>query len=325
MVAEIPDQAVQKKGSLLNRYYILRKGDTPRSVSELIYGDKSHAKNLVRWASGTSWKVGSVIYYSSPVQADDSNMSSFYAEKNIQPETYTIQKGDTLSKLALHKYGNKKSWKEIAIVNSLHSNKTPAEGETLKMYPAVLTNTSTAMATTGTAAEGDLKKGEVTSSAQDNGVQGAENPSQSNTGPSQEVTKAVAKNNMLPMATPPSQGLKPGDETHLPANGSPLSPGLSSTHMNGMNEPSNHIAGANTALPAEPKTLGGAEVKPANALGSDLDWGKLINQNMMSIGVAGLIALLGVSLMVVSKRKKAKVYDFSDEEVQSGEGKMKNG
>jgi len=130
----IPSQAFSKKGTKLNRFYFVRKGDTPKKVSELIYSDSSFSKKLTSW-NGKNWKPGKVLFYASPQNAGDQKMQSFYQERNIAPEEYRIKNGDWLTRIAYKKLGSVGSWKELAVVNGL---KNPGEievNQVLAVYP----------------------------------------------------------------------------------------------------------------------------------------------------------------------------------------------
>jgi hypothetical protein len=133
-VPKIPTSAKKIKGDLLNRFYFTRRGDTAASVSALIYGTPDHAKDLSKWNRG-AWTPGKLVFYKSPTQSDDGQMRSFFQERNIAPEDYTVQAGDWLSKIALMKLGSKKSWKEIAVVNGLTSGNSLEVGKRIAIYP----------------------------------------------------------------------------------------------------------------------------------------------------------------------------------------------
>lgn len=135
-VPKIPTEAIHKKGVALNRFYFLRKGDTPKKVSNLIYQGPQKSKALLGWNGGTSqWKPGKVVYYSSPSQPDDSQMRSFYQEHGIAPDEYQVKRGDWLSRIATKKLGSPLSWKEIAIVNGMERPDAIEPGQKLAVYP----------------------------------------------------------------------------------------------------------------------------------------------------------------------------------------------
>jgi hypothetical protein len=133
VVPNIPERAIVKKGKSLNRYYFLRSGDNAAKVSELVYGDKSHASDLKKWNKG-NWKPGKVVYYASPAQPDDAQMVSFYDERGLAPDQHTVGKGETMSTIAKDKLGSAASWKELAVVNGLSSPDTLRRGQTIKVF-----------------------------------------------------------------------------------------------------------------------------------------------------------------------------------------------
>ncbi|NBT58554.1 hypothetical protein EBT16_07195 [bacterium] len=108
---KIPSKAIVRGGSKLNRFYFARKGDSPKKVSQLIYGNSNFAKKLVLW-NGKIWSPGKVVFYSSPVSPKDKRMASFYQERNIQPDEYQVNAGDWLTRIAKKHLGSAKSWKE---------------------------------------------------------------------------------------------------------------------------------------------------------------------------------------------------------------------
>lgn len=147
VVPKIPDRAVTRKGTPLNRYYFLRRGDTAKSVSELIYGEKSHASSLKKWNKGR-WMPGKVIYYPSAVQPDDAQMVSFYDERGLTPEEHSVARGETMSMIAKKKLGSVSSWKEIAVVNGLSRPDSLKRGQTVKLFTNLSGGTpATAVAT----------------------------------------------------------------------------------------------------------------------------------------------------------------------------------
>ena len=140
-VPKIPSKAVKRAGVSLNRFYFLRKGDTPKSVSTLLYGESNKALSLSKW-NGKGWEAGKIVFYSSPIDARDKKMRSFYQEKNVQPDEYTIQRSDWLSKISKKNLGSAKSWKEIAVVNGLASPDSIEIGQKIAIYPKDLSSYS---------------------------------------------------------------------------------------------------------------------------------------------------------------------------------------
>lgn len=136
-VPKIPGAALNRQGTLLNRFYFLRKGDTAESVATLLYGSAGEAKKLTSW-NGKSWRPGKLVYYASPSQPEDQEMRSFYQERNVPPEEYQIQNGETLIKIAKQKYGNSGSWKEIAVINGFSKLSAATPGTRIALYPSDL-------------------------------------------------------------------------------------------------------------------------------------------------------------------------------------------
>lgn len=141
-IPSVPMNAVEKSGVSLNRFYFVRAGDTPSSVSNLFYGDSSHAADLQEWNAG-SWNPGDMIYYRSAKEADDMTMRSFYKENDVVAQTYTVRGGDWLSTIAGDQLGSTRSWKEIAVINGLKSADNISAGQALAIYPTDLSSYST--------------------------------------------------------------------------------------------------------------------------------------------------------------------------------------
>jgi hypothetical protein len=133
-VPKIPANGKMVHKNLLNRFYFVRKDDNPKSISELIYGSPDRAKDLVRW-NGPSWSPGRLVFYASPSNPQDSEMRSFYQERSVTPEEYTVEKGDWLSKIAAKKLGSAGSWKEIAVVNGFDKANSLEVGKRIAIYP----------------------------------------------------------------------------------------------------------------------------------------------------------------------------------------------
>jgi hypothetical protein len=115
-----PDHAVTRNGERLNRYYFIRLGDTPESLSIGFYGTAERAQDLVQWnGSSGIWKAGQTLYYSSQKNPADNRLLSFYSESNAPTEVQNVGAGQDLRQLAEKLYGAEGSWREIAILNGL--------------------------------------------------------------------------------------------------------------------------------------------------------------------------------------------------------------
>ncbi|MEZ4751075.1 MAG: LysM domain-containing protein [Bdellovibrionota bacterium] len=138
---EISGEAIQEGGRVLNRYYFVRNGDTPEAVSEMIYGSQDRVADLLASAGGApSWEPGTAVFYTSTEQPTDSKMRSFYYERTVKPETYTIKRGDSLAQIAKEAYGDSRSWKEIAVVNQMGDPTDLEEGQLLALAPKNLSD-----------------------------------------------------------------------------------------------------------------------------------------------------------------------------------------
>lgn len=130
---KIRGKAIDSHGTKLNRFYFARKGDSSKSVAQLIYGDAGRAKDLKKWNPG-NWPAGKVLYYASNIDPADPKMQSFYQENSIPFEEYTVGKKDTLSSIAKKKLKAFESWKEIAVLNGLETADEIEPGKKLEIY-----------------------------------------------------------------------------------------------------------------------------------------------------------------------------------------------
>lgn len=134
---KIPKTAFRHRSNLINRFYFVRSGDSPKRVAELIFGNPANSRKLRVWNPG-SWKIGQMILYQSAKFPDDPKMASFYYEEQIAADVYRVKKGDWLSKIAYRTLGSSKSWSEIAIMNKITSPDTLRVGYPLQILPREL-------------------------------------------------------------------------------------------------------------------------------------------------------------------------------------------
>jgi len=106
-------------GTNLNRVYLGRPGDTAKGVAEKIYGDSSRSSDLRKWNGFLSRGVknGDKIYYSSPTNPTDTNMLTYYEDVSIPAQNYTSREGDNIREVSKTLLGNTDSWKEIWATN----------------------------------------------------------------------------------------------------------------------------------------------------------------------------------------------------------------
>lgn len=134
---EVVPKAFRRKGSVLNRYYFVRKNDTPFSIAELIYGDTKRKRELARWNYG-HWDPGRLLYYASPFAPKDTKMLSFFEERNATANEVVMGRNDCLPTVARKVLGNEYSWREIAFVNNIDDRDFCKPGFKLKVFPADL-------------------------------------------------------------------------------------------------------------------------------------------------------------------------------------------
>ena len=132
---KFPTHVAKSGDQVLNRYYFIRSGDNAESVATKIFGNTQASQDLVKWNGGKSnWKPGQIIKYASPQAPADTNMVSFWEERNASPTAYQVKVGDTLSKIAQTQYGDLRSWTEIAVTNKMSNPDRLAVGTTLNLF-----------------------------------------------------------------------------------------------------------------------------------------------------------------------------------------------
>ena len=129
----------RRAGMLLNAVYLARPGDNYSKVSEKIYGDASHVKDLK--AANPSLKKpkpGDKIYYNSPERpSDESRVANFYEDKNVPPSVYVVSKeGENIKDISKTLLGYPQAWKEIWSTNPVDSKAELAVGTELRYWPA---------------------------------------------------------------------------------------------------------------------------------------------------------------------------------------------
>jgi hypothetical protein len=134
-------QTITRAGVALNRYYFVRMGDTPESLSVLFYGTAERAADLVEWNGSTGiWQAGQVLYYRSSKQPEDARLLSYYSESSTTLETLVIGPNQDLKSIARTRYGAEGTWRELANVNGLTKFEV-APGSTIRALPIKLGTT----------------------------------------------------------------------------------------------------------------------------------------------------------------------------------------
>ncbi len=131
--------AVVRNGSTLNRFYFFRSGDTPEALSRMFYGSPDRAAELVEWNGSTvGWIPGEKLYFRSGTNPSDGNLTSFYLEAGIAPESVTLGDGESVEMLAERRFGSALSAKEIFALNEFRAGEPVASGTRIKVYPSPL-------------------------------------------------------------------------------------------------------------------------------------------------------------------------------------------
>jgi LysM repeat protein len=117
-VVEIPQQAIERNGAILNAYYFVRGEGSWVDLAQRIYRDPVRAEDLKSWNPETKITTGSVVFYKSPTRSgDDTMMKAFHDDFGVPAESYSFQAGDTLGKIAEAKLGSKEFVAEIKAAN----------------------------------------------------------------------------------------------------------------------------------------------------------------------------------------------------------------
>lgn len=165
----VPTGVVQKSGANLNRYYFVRAGDGPETLSQLLYGDKEHAKKLVEWnGAPLTWEPGKVLYYQSALDPLDPSVVSYYSEANTRVDEIALGDGEDLKVLAARLYGSPDSWREIATLNATSSATGLSKGARVKVYALPATEREIAQAPVAAEKDPKLASAQVASFIQHN-------------------------------------------------------------------------------------------------------------------------------------------------------------
>jgi hypothetical protein len=314
-LVKVKDAAFQKKGALLNRVYLGRAGDTPKSVSKKIYGDASHTKDLTAWNGflKRGVKTGDKIYYSSSHDPNDTRMLTYYEDVGVQPSTYTTKEGDNIRKVAKQLLGSSDSWKEVWATNaSVESKGDIPAGLELKYWP----EGAAAGAAVQMAGGGKPKKGAPGEMPPDMGLPpDALPPSQASNPPSEMPTD---------MQPPPPVNVA-GNDPQPPTGAQmpPPGPGPASTPNGGtagttgapppdqMVPPPPPPPPVAEVPPAPPKPKPKVAAQPADAA----DASATDPDTIMAVGFGGILLLAAAVLFVVIRKNRAKRMDLGQTQV----------
>lgn len=125
------------QGVWMNAYYYVRsKDETLASISQTLYGTPDREKDLGKWNHRTKVNVGSLLYYSSATRPEDhAKILSSTEDKGQALEEVEVKAGETISKIAQNRYGDFKTWREIAALNPQVDPNHMVPGMKLKVAP----------------------------------------------------------------------------------------------------------------------------------------------------------------------------------------------
>lgn len=147
-VKKIKTTPFKRSGDILNTVYIARPGDSLKSISGKIYGDKSKASLLEKNNSYLAGGVdpGDKVYYNSPNRPGDSvgPIKTFHEDQGLTPQIYTTKANDDMRRLGAKLLGFQAGWKEIWAINpNVASKSTLPPGIELRYWTG---NESTGLA-----------------------------------------------------------------------------------------------------------------------------------------------------------------------------------
>ncbi len=281
--------------SNLNRVYLARAGDTRQSVATKVYGDKKRAKDLLKWNSFLSrgMKTGDKVYYQSATNPTDANMLTYYEDVGIPAQTYTSKDGDNIRTVSKSLLGADDSWKEVWATNlEVESKGDIPAGLSIRYWPD-----GGVAAPTMAAAEAPPADALSAPPQDPAAAPPAADPLAMNTAtdPMLNPTAAPPADPLAPPPMPPSEPLAAAP-TATPAS-DPMA------------------AGTAAIPPSEPPPPPPAEVAQAQTepepTAATATAGTEEADNMMMMGLSGIILLAAGAVLVMIKRNKSRKVDLT--------------
>lgn len=277
-------EAFTRAGTKLNRLYVARSGDSIKEVSQKIYGEDKSAK-LLKWNPSLhrSLKVGDKVYYASATNPDDNKVMLYYEENGISPTFFNLKKGQSFRKVAKELLGHERSWMEIWATNpNIESKWEVTADEQIRYWPT---------GTTGSPIAKTEPKPEPPAPKQ-------EEPQAQPQQPAEEISE-VSDPATEPMPADPGQ-----------TAGTEIADGTQIEEVDNNEDFSPPPAQANTGAPPPPPPAAGAPPPPpANALAGTDDGsvnGMGQDDTMMQVAMGVLVILLGLILLIMVRRNRAK-------------------
>ncbi len=119
-VKKMREEPFRQNDILLNALYIVREGETFKSIGEKIYG-KGSVTNLAKlnpFLNSKRLKVGEKVYYNSPNRPnDESKLLFYYDDIGRVPQYRQANEGENIRTIATQLLGHPRSWMEIWATN----------------------------------------------------------------------------------------------------------------------------------------------------------------------------------------------------------------
>ncbi len=120
-VKKMRDEPYDQDGILLNALYVVREGETFKTIGEKIYG-KGSVNNLSKvnpFLNPRRLKVGEKVYYNSPNRPTDANTMLFYFDDVGRSAQYRqVNTGENIRTVAQELLGHPRSWMEVWATNA---------------------------------------------------------------------------------------------------------------------------------------------------------------------------------------------------------------
>ena len=301
-VKKIKTAPYQVAGNWVNGVYIARDGENMAAVSKKIYGTEVRAEDLLvinPHFRTRDLKVGSKIYYNSPLRPNDSGaLQAYYEERNIRAQIFVFDGSQGLRVVAENLLGHKNSWMEIWATNPelTQDDKwgSVASGVSVQFWPedagaalasVQMANNNSAISQPKSVAESEI----VAANQESDRFPGAPEP--------EEGVEMMAEDDIPP--PPPEPNF---EESRAKVAGSVQ-------NNNNLPLPPTPALQANNGRPSGPMMY--PRKAPQDRFKKKLASAKQKNQ-MMLIVVGGVIFLVGLFLwMMIRKKKSGKEIDFN--------------
>lgn len=311
----------------VNTVYVARPGETLKEISQKIFSaDKS--KELKKIAENSylksrSVKPGDKIYYISPNRSDDSSKTLlYYEDMGMIPESYVAKKGDKLKKVAKEILGYDKAWVELWTSNSIESQSTLKEGDTLKYWRSAASINTMAQ-------NNDLSQGAPHLIDQAQAANMGLNPESQAAPPTQVAANTPPPAEMAPPPPPPTDMNSlppPPPDSNAAATANPPPPDMNSlpppppAAEMAVPPPPPPPAEMAPPPPVEPVAVAKHPKKKSSDHEEEAPVGGLDNDTMISLGAVGVLTAALAFVLIRRKKKKAAEMAAASEPMEHNVG-----